>query len=48
MKTTFIVFGKNYTKLEKIRPFFGLGVPPVTGGKSGQIESLGMYLFSTH
>ena len=33
-KYSFVIFGKMYTQLGKIRPFFGLGMPPVTGGKT--------------
>ena len=37
-KYFFIILGKIYSKLGKIRLFFGLGMPPVTGGKTGQIK----------
>ena len=40
MKTFFIVFGEKLHKIGENKAMFGLGMPPVTGGKSGQIKPL--------
>ena len=38
---------ENIHKLGKKKAIFGLGMPPVTGGKTGQIKSLMCIIINT-
>ena len=40
MKTFFHCIWEKLHKIGKNKAIFGLGMPPVTGGKAGQIKSL--------
>ena len=39
-KYSFNYIWENIHKIEKNKAIFGLGMPPVTGGKTGQIKSM--------